>query len=393
MDEFEAILETGGAAAVEVAASAVAARGGKTMSCPNCSKPMIGPYCALCGQPLNTHRRSLGHLLKELFKDVASFDSRILRTAKALMVQPGELPKAFREGRTQRYVPSVRLYFFVSLLFFLFLSFSSIAILQLNLDTTSYRLTHDAVGNVFKEQKGKRILIPGVKADTEGSLTLDVKSKVRSDNDDDDDNRHWVSLSEKADGVVRNDLDPHVAFFQRSSHTKPANTAALDKAISDVKINTKVDGNSAEWVKHGLISTLEKLREDPAALNEPLTTWIPRILFVLLPLFALLLAFFYRRQRQHFYFVDHLVFSFTMHSFTFVVLIGAALLAQVLAGHWVARLTIVVLALYFFLSLKVFYGQGWLKTGLKFAFIAFIYGVFFLAPALTFALIACVFGA
>ena len=92
MDELEAILETGGAAAVEIAASALAERGGTVGHCANCGHPMIGPYCAVCGQPINTHRRSLGHLLHEFFKDIISFDSRILRTARALLLEPGELP-------------------------------------------------------------------------------------------------------------------------------------------------------------------------------------------------------------------------------------------------------------------------------------------------------------
>ena len=122
MDELEAILETGGAAAVEIAASALAERGGTVGQCANCGHPIIGPYCAICGQPINTHRRSLGHLLHEFFKDIVSFDSRILRTARAITMQPGELPKAFREGRTQAYMPAVRLYLFVSLIFFLMLS-------------------------------------------------------------------------------------------------------------------------------------------------------------------------------------------------------------------------------------------------------------------------------
>jgi len=77
-----------------------------------------------------------------LFKDIASFDSRILRTAIALFAQPGELSLAFHEGRTQRYVPAVRLYLFISLIFFLFLSITSTAILQLEIDHHQSPLFH-----------------------------------------------------------------------------------------------------------------------------------------------------------------------------------------------------------------------------------------------------------
>ncbi|GAA0534307.1 hypothetical protein FHS83_003043 [Rhizomicrobium palustre] len=385
MDEFEAILETGGAAAVELAASAVAERGGKTVPCPNCQKPMIGPFCALCGQPLNTHRRSLGRLLHEIVKDVASFDSRILRTAKALMIQPGELPKAFREGRTQRYVPSVRLYFFVSLLFFLFLSFTGIALMQFNLVVKHTRLTHDGHGQVFKEQDGKREKLEGFTADKNGKLIF-IKAAG-------DEAISTLDNNTIADGKLHDELSGKITFFHRVVPESPKDKPFIDKKLDEARSSIHVEGDGVQWIKKGLDGTLERLKDSPAALNDPLTTWIPRILFVLLPLFAILLAIFYRRQRKHFLFVDHLVFSLTMHSFVFVVLIGAALAAQVMSAHWVARLTLGVLALYLFLSLKVFYGQGWVKTGLKFTGIAFIYAVFFLVPALVFALAASVFGA
>src|SRR5215475_6074259 len=131
MSELEAILETSGAAAVEIAASAMAERGHQVHPCPNCTKPMIGAYCAVCGQERDTHRRSILGLIKVLFEDIASFDSRIMRTGWALVAHPGELASAFREGRTQRYLPALRLYLFVSLIFFLVLGATNLALVQL----------------------------------------------------------------------------------------------------------------------------------------------------------------------------------------------------------------------------------------------------------------------
>jgi hypothetical protein len=106
-----------------------------------------------------------------------------------------------------------------------------------------------------------------------------------------------------------------------------------------------------------------------------------------------LLAVFYWRKRKEFYFVDHIVFSLTMHTFFFVILIVAALAAQLIAGTWVAFFVVGAMSLYLLLSLKRFYGQSWLRTGLKFVGIAFIYNVFFLGPALAAALIASVVAA
>ncbi len=380
MDELEAILETGGAAAVELAASALAERGTKVGLCANCGHPMIGPYCAVCGQPINTHRRTLGHLLHEFFKDVVSFDSRILRTARALLFQPGELPLAFHQGRTQRYMPAVRLYLFVSLLFFLFLSMTGIAFIQLGLQVHTQKLTHDKAGHVIKLADGKLTILPGLKSDAQGNVTrIDPR---RTD----------IQIPEdKADGHTTNaNVTTKAAFFERIGHSDIKLASDVKQALDQIQKEAHEDKETKSWLDRGAYVTLSKLESDPAALNGPLTTWIPRILFVLLPLFAVLLALFYRKQRKDYYFVDHLVFSLTMHSFAFVLLIVAATAAQVISSGWLVGATWAVLSVYLFLSLKYFYRQGWLRTGLKFIGITVIYALFFLTPALGFALAASV---
>jgi hypothetical protein len=384
MDELEAILETGGAAAVEIAASALAERGGTVGQCANCGHPIIGPYCAICGQPINTHRRSLGHLLHEFFKDIVSFDSRILRTARALLFQPGELPQAFREGRTQRYMPAVRLYLFVSLLFFLFLSVTGIAIIQFDMAVDTFRLVADKSGNVYQVKGNVRTAMEGFKADAKGNVYLAEENAP-----------HVAVPKLKADGSVTNTITTHGKFFQHigSGHQNlsPQAKAALVKLSADA--STKSAHSKSRWVEGEIVSTIQKLELNPAALNGPLTAWIPRILFLLLPLFALLLAAFYRRKRDQFYFVDHLVFSFNMHTFGFATLIAAAVAAQFISGLWVVWLTAGVLALYLLVSLKRFYGQGWGITSLKFIGIGIIYPMFFLAPALGAAVVASVVAA
>ncbi len=388
MDELEAILETSGAAAVEIAASALAERGGTVGKCANCGHPMIGPYCAVCGQPINTHRRTIGHLLHEFFKDIISFDSRILRTVRALLFQPGELPKSFHEGRTQRYMPAVRLYLFVSLLFFLFLSATGIALVQLTLQVSTEQIVADKSGNVFIIKDGRRLAMKGFKADAKGNVYLAKKDAPRIAIP-----RMKADISTTKD--VTNTVTTKIRFFERigAEHQKvpPEVKAALDKFGAEVAVDAKSsDGNR---LVANIYGNLKKLEIDPAALNGPLMTWIPRILFLLLPLFALLLGVFYWRLRKQFYFVDHLIFSLGMHTFGFIVLIAAAIAAQYISGLWVGGLAIGVLAIYLLLSLKRFYGQGWGKTCLKFVAIGFIYPVFFLAPALGAAIVASVVAA
>jgi hypothetical protein len=280
---------------------------------------------------VDTHRRSVLHLLHDLLTDIASFDSRVLRTIQALFLKPGELPAAFREGRTQRYVPPIRLYLFVSLIFFLFLSITHIAIVQLEVGPPT---SHHAD--------------PGEPADPDES-------------------------------PGQPDWKPH--FFTHEMTARPQLPAGVRQAIDRDKASLAKASNPDN--SRRLIGMLETLATEPAAINRPLTDWIPRILFILLPGFAAVLALFYWRQRKDFLFVDHLVFSLSIHSFMFATILIAIVLAQFLDRGLMLLAALGVIWLYLILAMRRFYRQGWGWTIAKFFLVSAVYGVVFLFPAVT----------
>jgi predicted RNA-binding Zn-ribbon protein involved in translation (DUF1610 family) len=354
MEELEAVLETGGAAAAELAGSALIGH-----PCPNCGQKLAGRFCSSCGQPVDTHRRSLRHLGADLVKDLASFDSRILRTVRALLFQPGELAMVFRDGRTQRYVPPVRLYLFVSLIFFLVLSVSGIAIFQFVMTSSPMVLTID---------KGKPYIV------------------------DSDGERHEMPVR-YADGKQHFNISSDIVFFARegslhSQLTQDQRNRLLERLASAEE--KEKQQNKTGVVTRTVMATTNKLVNDPAALNGALTTWIPRALFLLVPLFALLIAALYWRQRKTQFFVDHLVFSLGIHSFAFALLLVAAGCAQFLPADPVLWTAVAVLGLYLLLAMRRFYGQNWFWTGAKFAAVSFLYGTFFLLPAFGLVIVAAV---
>ncbi|MGD0143957.1 MAG: DUF3667 domain-containing protein [Rhizomicrobium sp.] len=377
-----------GAAAIEVAASALAERGHQTGTCHNCDAPTIAAYCAVCGQERDTHRRSVLNLLRDLVEDIVSFDSRILRTALALLLEPGELPKAFREGRTIRYMPALRLYFFVSLAFFLILSMTGIALMQLEVTATPTKIIRDAKGNYF---------IPNPASDSNDADTRLFSPLIPTTKE----------RATRPGGLYSFSTSEH--FFSRiGAYRSTLTNAQREQLMEDNSFSVKVvrlrpesppkkeDVEKARKlegaIKKGVYDGMSRIASDPAALNGPLTTWIPRILFLLLPLYALLLATFYWRQRKTFYFVDHLIFSLSVHTFLFVVLIVDIGLAQIVPADIVAWLTLIAVGVYIFIAMKRFYEQGWVWTTIKFGAVSFIYSVFFLAPALAGAIALSFFG-
>jgi hypothetical protein len=373
--EAETIAELGGAAAVELAASALAGRAA-TGTCNNCDAPKLGAFCATCGQEHETHRRSVWRLLHNFIEEIASFDSRILRTAWALVARPGELSVAFREGRTRRYVPALRLYLFMSLIFFVALSAAGIALLQLELDiNNATRLVADSHHNVFVLNDGKRSPMEGFTADDKGNVYFSPSGVSRK-----------MISGMKADGRVHYNLGTKPHFFSRIGTIKvdPRTEAKIVQRIEqDMNIGNNINAPLGRWIMQRIASILKALATDPAAVNGPLTEWIPRVLFILLPLFALILAAFYWRQRKQYYFVDHLVFSLNYHTFGFALLLAAAVLAQVLSEGTVSSLVFIGLALYLLLAMKRFYAQSWFWTGAKFVLVGFVYVCFLLPTIVT----------
>jgi hypothetical protein len=90
--------------------------------CLNCGKPLVGAYCAQCGQQDIDRRKPFWKLVGDILHETFDFDSRVARTLVALLIQPGFLTLEYNAGRRAKYSPPLRLYLLVSVLFFLSLT-------------------------------------------------------------------------------------------------------------------------------------------------------------------------------------------------------------------------------------------------------------------------------
>jgi hypothetical protein len=72
------------------------------------------------------------------------------------------------------------------------------------------------------------------------------------------------------------------------------------------------------WVQHRLARGAHHVRRDNKNFSDEVTAQIPRLMFVLMPVFALLLAMAYRSRRKRY--PTHLIVSLHLHAFLFAVL-------------------------------------------------------------------------
>ncbi len=87
--------------------------------CLNCGARLLGPYCSLCGQRHEPHPPTVGHLLGETFETLTHADSRLWRTLRTLLARPGALTREWSARHRAGYLPPIRLYLVLSVVFFL----------------------------------------------------------------------------------------------------------------------------------------------------------------------------------------------------------------------------------------------------------------------------------
>ncbi len=91
----------------------------KSEECLNCHQK-IGDvnYCPNCGQINTSKDVPLRQFFKDFADDVFTIDSKLLKSFKPLLLKPGFLTKEYIKGRRVSYILPLRLYFFVTIVFF-----------------------------------------------------------------------------------------------------------------------------------------------------------------------------------------------------------------------------------------------------------------------------------
>lgn len=103
----------------------------RSQYCLSCHSKLIGPYCAQCGEQADREIPRVRDLIKDLIGSLTNADSRLWRTLWLLLVKPGQVAKQYLAGRRALFLPPMRLYLIISVVFFL--------ILQIDEDITDDR--------------------------------------------------------------------------------------------------------------------------------------------------------------------------------------------------------------------------------------------------------------
>jgi len=85
--------------------------------CLNCNGRLSGPFCASCGQRAIPPNPTIAELTGDAWQELSGYDGRILATVRGLL-RPGHLTLEYIAGRRAHYLPPLRVYLAVSVLYF-----------------------------------------------------------------------------------------------------------------------------------------------------------------------------------------------------------------------------------------------------------------------------------
>ena len=332
----------------------------KEKDCLNCGTVVQGRYCHECGQENVVPKETFWHMVTHFFNDITHFDGSFFITAKDLLFKPGFLSKEYMAGRRVKYLHPVRMYVFTSAIFFLlfFSFFSTSNIIKVDKeDFISGKERLSTIARLEKRYKNDSSKVDflqqlQVLKDTITPLGINEFALLSDDFailDLSGSARKYKSIEEYDSVQMNLSKNKRDGWFKRRLVTK------------EINLNTKYGKKPTEAINKLGNEFLHKL---------------PYLLFVSLPLFALILRLLYIRRKQ-FYFADHGIFTIHLYVFNFILLllVFAFDKVQKLTGYDIFRFLIVglffLLAIYLYKALRYFYGQGRTKTIIKFLIIFF----------------------
>lgn len=235
-------------------------------NCLNCGHHVSYIYCSHCGQPNTDPKLTLTDLLHDFIHMMTHFDGKFFQTLQVLFTHPGFLTRAYLDGKRRQFLPPVQMYIFTSaLFFFIFYTF------MVNMPDTKKGIGGKS-GTLSKDSISFQLNI------------TDIDSSVRSKLTTPEDYIHNQNAlpKDKRDGAIARLL-----------------------TLSEIKINRRIN-EDGKVVLQQLIHSFLK--------------YFPKLLFISLPLMALILNLIFYRKKS-FSYVSHLVFLLHLYIFTLIALL------------------------------------------------------------------------
>lgn len=295
--------------------------------CLNCGTPLTGKYCGNCGQRDLPARQDLGDLLINFISSFYSFESKFFKTFKYLLFYPGKIVAEYNAGKRESFYHPARMYVFLSFIFFLLFS-TVFSTDEMDFDEKGdFNAVKDTINVDSLSRKNTESLKIGYQPVEVGSDNKEAKTLAQYDS------LQNVLPPEKRDGFI-------TRYFERKGREIEAREGTSQGEMTKAFINDMIENT-------------------------------PRMIFILMPLFALLLKLLY--TRRDFYYSEHLIFTIFFYDFIYLVASLIILVSKVEWLWWLELGLYLWIFIYLYKAMRKVYQQRRAKTVVKFIMLNFLF--------------------
>ncbi|MEA5460521.1 DUF3667 domain-containing protein [Arcicella sp. LKC2W] len=369
----------------------------KTHLCPNCETVLERDenYCHVCGQENHNLNVPMKDLIMEFIGSITFFETKFIDTASIIFTHPGKLTLDFNSGKRVKYMHPVRMYFWVSAIFFFVLGFDFSKKENFSPNNIS---KSDSLNRQKQIDNGNNIT---------KTIAKSFKKNVFEAIENDSNKVHQNTLKEDKKGSYQDYLSQknnkdyyYLGIFEHLKVAKDSipfyfqlNDDQLDSVLITKNISTFISNkltikNSIDKEYHFYIQEKYGVPFVVDRKGILFGSVLPTIMFILLPFAAFILWFFERHSKWRFYF-QHLVFTLNTHSAIFLLWAIVNFLTKIYdeifskntienTNVYLLVTSLLVTFIYFLISIKKVYQQSWGKTIFKCFLLVFTYGFSFM---------------
>lgn len=315
-------------------------------NCLNCNHVVEKRYCSNCGQENSEIKVTFHHLFSHFFQDLTHYDNSFWRTIFYLLFKPAAVTKAYTSGQRLSFLPPMRLYIFTSFITFFLLSLfpsenNKISITPIKNKTENVAPTLDSL---HIEEKG-----------VDGLTKIGV-------------------ISQKSNDTLKKILKETNINPDKITDFGYKGTKQLDWVQKNSAEKEKL-GKTEYWFLKKWLSVKEENTNEEIIekFSQSFEQNLPKVLFIYMPIFALLLWIFHDKKRWYFY--DHGIFTLHFFSFLLLVILLLFFIDKLFALsdwpvlgwiHLIIKTTgILWMLIYFFPAHRRFYGESRMVSAFK----------------------------
>ncbi|TCC90429.1 DUF3667 domain-containing protein [Pedobacter frigiditerrae] len=350
----------------------------KEKDCLNCGHIVEENFCPKCGQENIVTKEDAFHMVTHAIADYFHFEHKFFGTIGPLLLKPGRLTKEYVAGKRMSSIHPIRLYIFISIVFFLVVLGGK----KFGENSAEGKEDKNTTADTTKTVSKPKDTV--VKKQLTAAQINEIKESLKyvPNGNGLRDSIIKKAIAEEESGKAKDD-NGGIRFGKGKKKGFSNKWATKDTSVVQYEKNqaTLAKDKRDGFIKHYFIKRtieLDKYENPEEKFLEDFIHNIPKMMFLLLPMFALILKLVYINKKRYYY--EHLIYSFHLHSAIFLSIL-ATMLLQWLFGFiydidaWLGILCAIYIIWYIYRSLRTFYGSTRWITVLKMFFLSFAYNI------------------